>query len=267
MEDSPTRSERPMVNSVVQAIAILRHLGALAGGEGVNAIARATGISPSSCFNVLRTLVAEDLVGFDPATKRYSLGLGTVDLGRAALGGNALVRAAEGPMATLADRHDTPVGLWRLTGGRLVLVALAESAAGTRIHMVVGQRQPASAGASGRAVLASRGLTDVEIAEAYVEARWHRAPGERAFIKQVRRAESNGWALDQGESIHGIATAATTIFDRTGAVRFGLSASLFDGREDRAGMDRIGRDLRDTARELTQRVYGRTASGNDYEGE
>ena len=48
------------VGSVVQALAILRHLSEASKPLGVTAVARALGISPSSCFNLLKTLVAED---------------------------------------------------------------------------------------------------------------------------------------------------------------------------------------------------------------
>jgi DNA-binding IclR family transcriptional regulator len=241
----------------VQAVAILRHLGSLADGAGVSAIARATGIGPSSCFNVLRTLACEDMVSFDPATKLYRLGLGTVDLARMALGRDALVNAASIAIARVADRHDAAVGLWRLSGReRLNLVALEESDAATRIHMQVGQRQPAAAGATGRAVLAARRLSDEAIRAAYAEIRWREAPGEAPFLHQVREAEQRGWAIDIGNINHGISTVAAAISDREGAVRFVLSASIFSGRETRAGLAAIGRELAEQADALAARVYG-----------
>src|ERR1700712_451610 len=130
---------RPPVGSVVQAAAILRYLGAHRDGAGVTAIARALGIGPSSCFNVLRTLAGEDLVAFDPVTKTYTLGLGTIDLARHALRRDAVVQAAETSMTALAEAHDAAIGLWRVAPrDRLVLLVLAESEAATRIHMVVG---------------------------------------------------------------------------------------------------------------------------------
>jgi len=255
---NPTpRPTRRTVNSVVQAAAILRHLGGLGEGAGVNAVARATGIGPSSCFNVLRTLVAEDLAAFDPVSKRYTLGMGTIDLARRALGSDALVRAAQAPMASLALSHDAAIGLWRLSQTRLVLVGLAESPAATRIHMQIGQRQPASAGAVGRAVLAAGDHSDQSIIAAYAKARWHTPPGEAAFLAEVREATARGYALDRGHSIHGLATLACPIQEPQGAVRFILSASLFDGRESPAGLDAIGRALIETARTLTQTVQGR----------
>ena len=251
------RPPSPVVSSVVQAVAILRHLGSLNDGAGVTAIARATGIGPSSCFNVLRTLVREDMVSFDRLTKLYRLGLGTVDLARMALGRDALVNAARAPMAQMAEDYDAAVGLWRLSEReRLTLVALAETDSATRIHMVVGQRQPAVAGATGRAVLAARQLTEQQLLEAFAGVRWQDAPTPKAFLGQVRAAETRGWATDIGNVNHGISTVATVIRDGEGAVRFVLSLSIFSGRETEDGLARIGQQLSVHTAALARTVYG-----------
>src|SRR3546814_9427439 len=73
---------RTVVGAVVNAAAILRHLGASEEPQGVTAIAQALSLSASSCFNILRTLAAEDLVEFDSRRKLYSLGLGLYDIAR-----------------------------------------------------------------------------------------------------------------------------------------------------------------------------------------
>lgn len=244
---------RAPVSSVMQAMAILRHLGGLTGGAGVTDIARAIGINSSSCFNVLRTLLLDQMVDFDPVTKRYTLGTGVVNLARQAIGRDALVQLARAPMADIAEHHDAAIGLWRLSGrDRLTLVELAESAAATRIHMMVGQRQPAVAGATGRAVLAARGVDREGIATAYRGIRWRHAPGETMFIAQVEKAREQGWAEDHGNINHGISTVAVAICDMRGEVRFVLSASMFSGREGEEGLAVIASDLRGLALRLAE---------------
>ncbi|MDO7842097.1 IclR family transcriptional regulator [Sphingomonas immobilis] len=245
---------RPPVGSVVQAVAVLRFLGSRQDGAGVTAIARALGIGPSSCFNVLRTLVAEDMVAFDPVTKSYTLGLGTIDLARRALRRDAVVQAAEGPMAALADAHDAAIGLWRLAPrDRLVLAALAESEAATRIHMVVGQRQPAAAGATGRAMLATRRLDDGAIAAAFADLRWQNAPSLADYRAEIRATEARGFAVDVDQINRGIATVAAAIPDESGVARFVLSASMFAGR-DAAALDLIGARVHETAQALGRAI-------------
>src|SRR5690606_8876200 len=44
------------VGAVVHAMRILRHLAATPSPQGVAAVARGTGISPSTCFGILRTM-------------------------------------------------------------------------------------------------------------------------------------------------------------------------------------------------------------------
>src|SRR3546814_20989993 len=41
--------------------------------QGVTSIARAVEMSPSSCFNSLRTLAHEGLISFNPQTKKYAV--------------------------------------------------------------------------------------------------------------------------------------------------------------------------------------------------
>ncbi|MDB5714437.1 MAG: IclR family transcriptional regulator [Sphingomonadales bacterium] len=255
---------RPPIGSIVQAVAVLRFLGSSREGAGVTAIARALGIGPSSCFNVLKTLALEDLVACDPVTKTYTLGLGTIDLAGRALGRDAVVQAADAVMSALADDHDAAVGLWRLAPReRLVLAALAESGAATRIHMMVGQRQPAAAGATGRAVLAERGLDDAAIRAAYAGLRWQNAPSAADYLSQVRVAEANGFATDVDQINRGIATVAAAIVDNRGSVKFVLSASMFSGR-DAASLDRIGASLHNAATDLSRvaaRGFATTIAG------
>ena len=259
--------DRPGVSSVGQAVAILRHLGTLADGAGVTAIARATGIGPSSCFNVLRTLVREDMVSFDTRTKLYRLGLGTIDLAHSALGRDALANAARAPMGRLAERLDAAIALWRLSDReRLTLISLAESGAATRIHLTMGQRQPVGTGAVGRALLATRRLSDSEIARLYAAVRWENPPGAEEYLRQVREAEVRGWAEDIGNNFHGVWTAGAAVVDRDGMARFVLSASIFGGRGSEDGMGRVGAELAQSARSLAATVYGTTDGREGAQG-
>lgn len=243
-DQAPTLS-RSVVGSVVQAISVLRHLGAVDRPQGVTAISRALGISTSSCFNILKTLVAEDLATFDPTSKAYGLGLGTVDLARLALGRDQVVEAAREAMSLFADRHDAAVGLWKPSrGDRLTLVALAESEAATRIHLTVGQRQPVAAGATGRAFLAARNASDGEIEAALRAVRWQQQPELSTYIEEVRKARQKGWATDKDQIVRGVTNVAAPILSADGSVRFCVSASIFSGRETAQGVERIGHGLR-----------------------
>src|SRR5215510_2500318 len=68
--------------AISRAAAVLRLLGRSERPLGLQPIARELGLVPSTCLYVLRALVAEELVSFDPETKRYGLQAGVLTLAR-----------------------------------------------------------------------------------------------------------------------------------------------------------------------------------------
>ena len=225
-------------------MAILRLLGRSGEPMGVTAIARAAGLSPSSAFNLVRTLVAEGLVDFDTGTKSYRIGIGSIDFARMALRGDTMVAALRPVMERLAERYDAAVGLWRAAdSGRLMLLALAESEAATRIHMAVGQRQPVGAGSTGRALLAARGASDADLRAAHAGVRWPSQLDGDSYVSQVRDAARLGYAVDDQWLNPGIVTVAAVVPEPGAPPRYCLSASLFVGRHDGSGVAAIGRDI------------------------
>lgn len=248
---------RPLVGSVVQAMAVLRHLSRIEQPQGVTAIAARLKISPSSCFNILKTLASEEMASFDAQTRAYTLGPGVIALARTALGRDEVVRAAHAPMQRIAEAYDVAVGLWRLGGReRLTLMALAESLAATRIHLVVGQRQPATAGAAGRAVLAARGASPDAVRAASLQVRWQLAPSPQDYVAQVDAARRRGWGLDADQIIRGVTTVGAALCDAGGTVRDVLTASTFTGRETPDRIEAIGQAVRDAAVTVAAGVYG-----------
>ena len=75
-----TTLETSRAPALSRAMAVLRVLGESATPLGVQAIARELGLVPSTCFYLLKALVAEELVVFDADTKRYAVGPGVLTL-------------------------------------------------------------------------------------------------------------------------------------------------------------------------------------------
>jgi DNA-binding IclR family transcriptional regulator len=239
------------VGTVVQAIAVLRHLGAGDAPQGVTAIAAHLGLSPSSCFNILKTLTAEGLARFDPVSKTYSLGAATVDLARQALGRGALNRLARPTMIEFAEKHDCAVGLWRLVGrDRLMLTELAESETATRIYLTVGHRQPLATGATGRAMIAAGAIKEEAVEAAFAEVHWQNPPTLRDYANDVRDARERGWSLDVDQVVRGVTSVAATIPGGDKEAQFCLSASFFTGRS-KAVMATMGKELQAAAGTLS----------------
>lgn len=256
MSKDPDPTAPSLAPAVTHAITILRLLGRATEPMRLTAISRATGISPSSCFNLLKTLTSEGMTDFEEETKSYRLGLGAVDIARSALRNDAVLLAARGTMRELSSRHDAAVALWRATDmTRATMIALSESEAATRIHMAVGQRQPIAAGATGRALLA-RFADDVEIETHFHGVRWERPITFPEFRSQIERARELGFGADVGQYNSGVTTVACALADPDHRAHYGLSISIFTGSRDEAGIALIGADLRAAALRIEEKVYG-----------
>ncbi|NYI23627.1 IclR family transcriptional regulator [Sphingobium indicum] len=230
------------VGSVVNAIAILRHLAGSA-PQGVNGIARAVGISPSSCFNILKTLVAEEFVEFDSRTKLYGIGMAPYRL-FAPNEDIATWRAGViEQLEILAREFSVSGGLWQVRAGRLVLLEAVDSALSTRIHMSVGQRLPLHIGAMGRCIAAHQKLPRAETSRAIEELRWQDPPTVDRFMEDMELAKANGWAVDEGNFLRGVTTVASVIPDRKGDIRFCVTMTMFSGQYDGQTIRSIGTRL------------------------
>jgi DNA-binding IclR family transcriptional regulator len=250
------QSAQRRVGSVKAAVAILRHLVRTGSAMGVNALARALDISPSSCFLLLKTLVDERLLDFDPVSKLYSLGPGAIALGRGAIdpaGSFALVRTK---LEELAVAHDATVGLWRLRlAEQLIVVGFAESTATTRIHITVGHRVPIAAGAAGRCALAFSRSDPQSIAGRLAAVRWANTPDLQTYVKDLEKVRERGWAIDEGGFLQGVTTIAAPVLNAEGLLELCLTATTFIGQHDAARQQLIAMGLQDIGRWLSERLF------------
>ena len=258
MSTSAEKKEQgaPKVGSITHAFAILRHLSTATAPEGVTTIARSLGISPSSCFNILKTLAAEEYVDFNPQTKAYALGWAPVVLARRALDPEGILGLLMPEMEELADRYQLACGLGRVTrNDRLILIGFSQSDTATRIQLRIGQRTPIFAGASGRAVAAARNLGPAEILRGFNDLRWQNPPTMDEYLAQVDFARRNGWASDCSQSYRGVTTLASPVLDG-GDVRYVLSATMFSGQYSDEMLQSIGSDLAALAQRASSRLFG-----------
>ena len=251
----------PTVGSVVQAIAVLRHLSSLDEGMGVTAIASRLSISPSSCFNILKTLVAEEFLEFDKRRKTYRLGIGAIDLARHAAGASNVFPGLRERLQELSERFDITVGLWRMANRkRFVLIGVGENPQATRIHMAVGQRVPLLAGAIGRCAAAASQMSDDDIARELELVRWQSRPPLSDYLRQIDAVRRIGWAIDAGQWRRGVTTVGAPIVDSDDALQFCITGSMFTDQHDHHTVQSICEEVSAAAQYAAQRAYGREVS-------
>lgn len=244
------------VKPVSNAIRILRYLSQTAAPERAADIARHLQINPSTCFNILRTLVAEEVVEFNPVFKMYTVGLGLAKLANQVMTQGQRIELARPVMEDLAARYQVTMTLWRRMGlDRIVLVSSVVSPAALRIDMPPGQRLPLLMGASGRLFIGQLGWSEEETRKEFEGIHWSRPLSFDTYWREVNRARKRGWAQDDGYFSNGILAIAAPVYDPSGRIAFTLSAVIIRGHYDDDGLYAIGEALRAAGTALTKTLF------------
>ena len=234
------------VRSVTQAFALLR---LLADTESLtlSEAARLAGLGPSTCFNLLKTLLSEGAVIREQPGKRYRL---SPAWARSELfrdnEAHRLIDKMRPLMARFAQLHQVTIGLWQIAPkDRLQLVAHAESDASMSIRLANHQRQPLGSGAVGRAIAAAQQPDPSEIQRRFGVVRWQKDISFSEYAAQIRAAAAQGFAIDNGYAHVGITSVAAVIPQR--GAQFCLSVSFFAGARSAEAIYALGEALRDVA--------------------
>jgi DNA-binding IclR family transcriptional regulator len=248
---APPRRRERQVPAVTRAIAILRLLGKSEAPLGVNSIARALGLVPSTCLHILRVLVAEELIAFDPQTKRYSLHVGIISLARSALRRNSFAERAQPAVDGLARRYSvTAIGVQVVGLDHIVVVAISRAGQGLHLHSEIGSRFPALISATGRCIAAHSRLPWSEIERRFHALRWDNAPKLEQWRADIESARRVGYAVDEGNYIGGVTIIAAPVTS-DGSVSHAVVAVGLSEQLRRAGVKQVGEELRSIAVELS----------------
>ncbi len=248
------RPARP-VPAVTRAVAILRLLGRSEDPLGVNAIARALELIPSTVLHILRVLVSEELVAFDPVTKRYRLDAGLIAIARSALSRNGFAEAAQPELDRLSRRHGVAaIGVQVIGLAHVVVVTISRSDHAVRVHVDIGSRFPALTSATGRCIAAFGGHAWSALERAFRTLRWDRPPAWNAWRAEVEATRSNGYAVDEGNYIRGLTVIAAPVRDGAGAVSHVVVVVGVSEQLEQIGVEALGNELKTIAEGLSHRA-------------
>ena len=219
-------------------------------------LARLLSINPSTCFNILRTLVAEGVVEFHESSKSYTVGLGLMQLVEGVMTESERLAKVKPRIHEIAERYGVTLLLWRRVGtDRILLVSVENSSADLQIHLRAGQRLPLLLGATGRVVATRLGLTKQQLKDKFRALRWAGRISFEEYWRDAQTAAERGWAVDEGNFSTGATTVAAPVLNSAGGVSHSIVAIMFRGQKDQPTIKRIAQDLillsRDLAAALT----------------
>jgi DNA-binding IclR family transcriptional regulator len=242
--EPPLPNNQKPVGAVIAAVKVLRYLSDAPTPVGVSQIAKDVGLYPSTCFNILRTLVHEDLVSFDSNAKTYTLGLGIIDFARGLLSRDGFMSAIQAELHACARRGDVSMTLWRRTSNHNVVVASAPSGRVVQIHIGIGERLPPYIGATGRVVAAFDPPTRAQLRKRFETLRWENPLSFDEYLDEVELTRERGFAIDNGNFRSGLVTLATPVIDGAGRVRMMLAAHMFQGQFSAEHHEEIARGMK-----------------------
>ena len=245
-----------IVGAVANTFSILRVLAQAGEPMGVATVARATNVSVSTCFNILRTLASERLVEFDEDAKTYRLGAGMLEFSVPLLGVNQ-VDLIRPELQRLSAEHNSLICLWQITETeRVVLVDRIATGRNVRVDMSLGARLPAYVGAVGRCYAALTDLERTDLKAKFEGLQWQVQPTFDAYLVDVQQAKIDGFAFDLGQLFVGVEIAASIVTDASRQTRLGVSGINIAGQLQRRGLDRLAVDIRDSADWISETLFG-----------
>lgn len=246
------RSSGKLVGALSTGLKVLHYLVRAENPVGVSQVARDLNLSPSTCFNLLRTLVHERLIDFNPAKKSYTIGFGLLELTKGMTERDQMVKFLRPRIERIASSHRVTGTLWRrLDNERVVLIDRADTASAVRVHMTVGQRLPMFIGALGRCFAAFSGMPREELRIQFDKLRWDSPPDFEAYWEDVLKTRERGFALDQDNFVRGITAIAAPVMgkDQSTAI-MAISAIGFSGQFNDTSIAALANDLCSDAKEI-----------------
>jgi DNA-binding IclR family transcriptional regulator len=218
------------------------------------------GLVPSTCLHVLRALVAEEFLSFDPDTKRYSLEAGVLTLARHWLRRNQFTDLAQPMLDRIGRKFDvTMLGVHIVGLDHIIVVAVSQSGNNFQLSAQIGSRFPALISATGRCIAAFGDHSEAELEARFKTLRWDDPPTLNEWQAQVRKTRTQGFAVDAGNYISGVTVVAAPVWKTRAKLSHALVAIGIGSALKRAGLPALQDALRSAAQTLSNQLSGEGA--------
>jgi DNA-binding IclR family transcriptional regulator len=84
---------------------------------------------------------------------------------------------------------------------------------------------------------------------------WENPPRLESYLKDIERAASDGWAIDQGNFLQGVTTIAVPIPDAAGKLQYCLSIALFGEHFETSYVAGIAKDMKQAAGKISKKLF------------
>src|SRR5690349_15098252 len=243
------------VGAVAAAANVLRTLHDSERPLNASELARAAGLHRGTAYNILKTLQAEGFVGYDEATRSYSVSLHILEFAYGVLRRSGLMDLARPLMHTVSDAHGVSVDLSKVLGpSSILLLDWVGVAFRTDLYVTVGRQYSGPAGASGVIMAAFGNSSEKQLEALFSQVDWYEKPSFPDFLDRVKEARKVGFAVDRGTMFQGITQVSVPVLSPSWELLLILTAA---GHAHDLGGDAVGplsRAMQSAAARLSESV-------------
>lgn len=221
---------------------------------GVTEVAEDLDVNKSTAYRILETLMASNMVAQDPATAKYKLGPGILQLSDRLIKNLNIISIAKPHMAKLAEVTGESAHLCMLSNDSAVVIEQVMADTRLAVHAKVGNAEPVYCSSVGKCLLA---FSEAEKRESIMgRIRFERFTGKtimgaQALRDELREIVSRGYALDDGEMSDDIMCVAAPVYDHTGTVRYSLGISCPKSRIKGKRIETLANEVMQAAEKLS----------------
>jgi DNA-binding IclR family transcriptional regulator len=243
------------VGAVIAAAKVLRTLHGSERPLNASEVARVAGLHRGTAYNILRTLQAEGFVGYDDATRSYSVSLHILEFAYGVLRRSGLMDLARPVMRPVSDAHGVSVYLSKMLGpSSLLLLDWVGAAFRTDLYVTVGRQYPGPAGASGVLMAAFGNSSEAELEALFSPVAWYQKPSFAEFLDRVKEARQAGFAVDRGTMFQGITQVSVPVLSPSWELLLILTAAGHSHDLDGDAVGSLSRAMQSAAARLSESV-------------
>jgi IclR family pca regulon transcriptional regulator len=220
-----------LVESLAKGLEILHVFSANPTGLRLPEVTRLTGLPKATAYRFLQTLVSENYLRFFPASGTFRLGPKVMSLGFGALLSLDIAELAQPYLEDLSGKIHQNVNLGVLDGVEVVYLVRIKVQSILGINLTVGSRISAYNSAIGKAILAYLSPEQLQpiIDEISLDPAVAKKIGRdgRILKQQLAVIRKQGYAVNDGETVPGLASVAAPIRNAKGLVEAAINVPVF----------------------------------------
>jgi DNA-binding IclR family transcriptional regulator len=231
-----------IIRSVSHALDVIEQFFGEADELGVTELSKRLKLHKNNIFRLLATLESRGYIEQNKATENYRLGVRSLRLGQAYVGGMGLLRQARPIMESLVKQCRESVFVAVSRRGAMVPLDSVDTDQPVRLVSQIGESLPLHCTAVGKTHLAFEAEADLKgrLPEGLKKFTARTVTERPALVQQLRAIIDAGYAIDEGEYIDDVSSIAVPIRDYTGHI---VGALAISGPSYRMPGERIEKDM------------------------